>query len=174
MPRKSNNYKMEKSKKIKGLNALDWIIIIILVFCAVCFGLRYREKQEVINTASEGKYRISFQVKDVRYTTADAFVSGDKVFVATDNVCIGTFEALDSNNPAAHYEEDMKGGFIKVYYPEGTRVDLTGTIISEGLMNDDGFFVGGSYFLAPGKQFTIYTGHVFVEIVVTGVSEIIS
>lgn len=165
---------MEKIIKSKRFNALDWIIIVVLVFCIISFALRYGEKQQNSNIAVSGQYRISFLVNNVRYTSADAFVPGDKVFVSNDNTYIGTIEALDSNNPASFYETDINGETIKVYYPEGTRVDLTGTILSEGFMNDDGYFVGGSYFIAPGKALTIYTGHIYVDIIITGVSEYIT
>ncbi len=160
-----------KTKRPRKLGALDWIIIIALIVSAVCFMLRYRKKAEIQETAVSGKYEITFAVDNVRSTTADAFISGDSVYVATDDHCIGTFDRLTSNNPAAYYADDMKGGLIKVYYPEGTRIDLTGTILSEGVMNDDGYFVGGSYFLAPGKKITIYTGHVFLEITITNIYE---
>ncbi|MEE0970704.1 MAG: DUF4330 family protein [Clostridia bacterium] len=159
---------MEKTK-IKRINALDFVIIVIIVFCVASFVMRFQKGEELASYASEGKYEISFLVNDVRYTTADAFVKGDRVYVATDDHYIGTFEHLDSNNPAAYYAETPEEGIVKVYYPEGTRVDLTGTIISNGFMNDDGYFAGGSYFLAPGKRMTIYTGHVYVEVVLTDI-----
>jgi hypothetical protein len=38
-------------------------------------------------------------------------------------------------------------------------------------MNEDGYFVGGSYFLAPGKKITIYTGHVFADVIITDIYE---
>ncbi len=160
---------MANETKTKRFNVLDWVIVIILLICAVSFVLRFQRKDEISGASIEGKYAISFEVNDVRYTSADAFVKGDRVYVATDDTFIGIFDRLDSNNPAAHYVENVPTGVVKVYYPEGTRVDLTGTIISDGVMNDDGYFAGGSYYLAPGKKLTIYTGHIFVEIVLTDI-----
>lgn len=160
---------MENNKKIKKFNALDWVILIVLILCVASFVFRYQRKAEISGASIEGKYAVSFFVENVRYTSADAFVKGDRVYVSTDDTCIGVFERLDSNNPAAYYAEDPAAGIVKVYYPEGTRVDLTGTIISEGVMNDDGYFVGGSYYLAPGKSVSIYTGHIFVQITITDI-----
>lgn len=161
---------MENKKRIK-IGALDVAIIAVLIICVVCFVLRYQTKNEIADNAVSGKYEIAFSVSNVRSTTSDAFVSGDSVFVATDDHCIGTIDKLTSSNPAAYYVDDLKGGMLKVYYPEGTRVDLTGIILSNGVMNDDGYFVDGSYFLAPGKKITIYTAHVFVEITITSIYE---
>ena len=157
---------MENNKKHFG--ALDWVILIVLILCAAVFALRFGYKEQISGEGLTAKYAISFCINDVRYTTADALVKGDRVYVATDDTYIGIFDRIDSNNPAAYYVENSD---TKVYYPEGTRIDLTGTIISEGVMNDDGYFAGGSYFLAPGKKITIYTGHVFVDIVLTDIYE---
>ena len=154
----------------RRLGVLDLAIIIVLVLCAIVFALRFYGRAEISGEDLTGKYTISFIVSDVRHTTADAFVKGDRVYVATDDTCIGVFERLDSNNPAAYYAEDPSAGIVKVYYPEGTRIDLTGTIISEGVMNDDGYFANGSYFLAPGKKISIYTGHVFVDITLSEIT----
>ena len=162
---------MENNIKKKRLGVLDIIIITVLLLCIVVFCLRYLYRTEIAGADAQGKYEISFLITDVRSTTSDAFVKGDKVFVATDDTYIGVFDRLDSNNPAAHYFEDPTAGIVKVYYPEGTRIDLTGTIISEGVLNEDGFFAGGSYFLAPGKKITAYTSHVFVDMVLTEISE---
>lgn len=161
---------MENNKRIK-IGALDVAIIAVIVICIACFAMRYQTKNEIEENAVSGRYEIAFSVTNVRYTTADAFVSGDSVFVATDDHCIGTVDKLTSSNPAAYYVDDLEGGTVKIYYPEGTRVDLTGIILSSGIMNDDGYFVDGSYYLAPGKKITIYTAHVFVEITITGIYE---
>lgn len=157
---------MENNKKRFG--ALDWVILIVLLLCAAVFALRLGYKDKISGDELMSKYAISFSITDVRHTTVDAFVKGDKVYVATDDTYIGIFDRIDSNSPAAYYVENSD---TKVYYPQGTRIDLTGTIISEGVMNDDGYFAGGSYFLAPGKRITIYTGHVFVDIVLTDIYE---
>lgn len=164
---------MEKTTRIKKPNALDIVILIVLIFCVLSFALRLREQSEIADSSLSGKYEVSFLVSNVRYTTADAFVSGDAVYVATDDAYIGTFDRIDSNSPAVHYAPDPDVGAVKVYYPEGTRVDITGTIISEGVMNEDGFFAGGSYFLAPGKKMTLYTGHVYLEVVLGEIREYI-
>ena len=160
---------MENNKKRFG--ALDFVILIVLILCVAVFALRFGYKGQISGKDLLSKYAISFCINDVRHTTVDAFVKGDRVYVATDDTYIGVFDRLDSNNPAAYYFENSVTNGLKVYYPEGTRVDLTGTIISEGVMNDDGFFAGGSYFLAPGKKITIYTGHVFVDVVLTDIYE---
>ena len=161
---------MENNTK-KRFNVLDWIIVIVLLAAVISVVLRFMGKNEIAGDNVTAKYEITFFVNDVRYTSADAFIKGDSVYVATDDTYIGIFDRLDSNKPAAYYPENPDKGIDKVYYPEGTRVDLVGTIISEGVMNEDGFFVGGSYFLAPGKLITAYTGHVYVEMVIGSITE---
>ncbi len=161
---------MEKSTKFRKPNVLDIVILIVLIFCVFSIVFRYRQQSEIADGALSGKYEISFTVTNVKYSTADAFVAGDEVYVATDDTYIGIFDRIDSNTPAVYYAPDPDRT-TPLYYPEGTRVDITGTIISEGVMNEDGFFVGGSYFLAPGKKVTFYTGHIFVDAVLGEIKE---
>ncbi len=157
------------TNKIRKINALDFVIIAVVILSIASFAFRYRRTEEISSSSIEGKYEISFAVRDVRYTTADAFVQGDRVYVTNDDTYIGVFDRIDSNNPAAYYATSSTGEKVKLYYPEATRIDLTGKIISEGVMNDDGYFAGGSYFLAPGKWLSIYTGRVYIDIVLTDI-----
>lgn len=161
---------MDNNTKTKKFNVLDLVILIVLILCIAVFVFRYYQRSDISGEAVTGKYELSFSVSNVKYTTADAFVKGDNVYVATDDTLIGVMESIDSK-PAVYYADDPGAGIKRVFYPEGTRVDLAGTIISEGIVNDDGYFAGGSYFLAPGKKMTIYTGHVYVDIILTDIAE---
>ncbi len=162
---------MEKNSLAKKINVLDIVIILVILVSVISFVFRYQTKNEIEGNESMSDYLISFSVYDVNASTEKAFVTGDKVFIATDDTCIGSFLRLDSTNPAAKYFSDLDGGGIVAYYPDGTRVDLEGSIMSSGVMNDDGYYVDGKYFLAPGKQATIYTGHVFVDVIINDITK---
>ncbi len=162
---------MDKKGLAKKINVLDIVIILVVLLAVISFVFRYQVKNEIEGNDAMGEYLISFRVYDVNASTEKAFVTGDRVFVATDDTYIGNFLRLDSTNPAAKYFNDLDGRGIVAYYPEGTRVDLEGSIISSGIMNEDGYYVDGKYFLAPGKQVTFYTGHIFVDAFISDITK---
>lgn len=158
---------MEKKK----FNVLDFVILTIIILCVAALAVRYINTHRT-SEKEMGKYAVTFTVKNVRSTTADAFLAGDTVYLASNDAEIGVLESLDSNRPASVYKSDLNGGIVKLYYPENTLVDLTATFSCRGIMNENGFFVLGTQYLSPGTELTVYTPHMYVNIAVTGINEI--
>lgn len=161
---------MTNKKKI-GFNALDMVIVVVLVLCVAMIGFRFIRSSDLAAETQTGKYRVTFLISNVSDGTRDALVAGDSVFSLLNDAYIGKLEGIDTISPAFEFLDNGKGSFEKVYYPDGTKVDITGTIIAEGAVNDDGFFASGSFFLSPGRTLEIYTGHIQVTILITGISE---
>ena len=161
---------MTDKKKI-GFNALDLVIVIVLVLCIATVGIRFLRTADINGDAETSKYRLTFLVTNVSDASRDALVAGDSVFSQINDAYIGKLEGIDSISPAFELIDNGHGSFEKVYYPDGTKVDITGTIIAEGTTNRDGFFASGSFFLSPGRTFDVYTGHIQVTILITGITE---
>lgn len=161
---------MTNKKKI-GFNALDMVIVVVLVLCVAMIGFRFIRSSDLAAETQTGKYRVTFLISNVSDGTRDALVAGDSVFSLLNDAYIGKLEGIDTISPAFEFLDNGKGSFEKVYYPDGTKIDITGTIIAEGAVNDDGFFASGSFFLSPGRTLEIYTGHIQVTILITGISE---
>ena len=161
---------MTNKKKI-GFNALDMVIVVVLVLCVAMIGFRFIRSSDLAAETQTGKYRVTFLISNVSDGTRDALVAGDSVFSLLNDAYIGKLEGIDTISPAFEFLDNGKGSFEKVYYPDGTKVDITGTIIAEGAVNDDGFFASGSFFLSPGRTLEIYTGHIQVTLLITGISE---
>lgn len=161
---------MTNKKKI-GFNALDMVIVVVLVLCVAMIGFRFIRSSDLAADTQTGKYRVTFLISNVSDGTRDALVAGDSVFSLLNDAYIGKLEGIDTISPAFEFLDNGKGSFEKVYYPDGTKIDITGTIIAEGAVNDDGFFASGSFFLSPGRTLEIYTGHIQVTILITGISE---
>ncbi len=158
-------------KKKIGFNALDLVIIIVLALCIATVAIRFVRTSDMEQSGETSKYRLTFLVSNVSDASRDAIVSGDSVFSQINDAYIGKIEGIDTVSPAFEFIDNGKGGFEKVYYPDGTKIDITGTIIAEGAKNDDGFFASGNFFLSPGRSFDIYTGHIQVTILITGITE---
>ncbi len=161
---------MTDKKKI-GFNALDLVIVIVLVLCVATVGIRFIRTSDAEKNAETSKYRLTFLISNVSDTSREALVAGDSVFSQINDAYIGRLEGIDTFSPAFEFLDNGNGAFEKVYYPEGTKVDITGTIIAEGTTNSDGFFASGSFFLSPGRTFDIYTGHIQVTILITSITE---
>lgn len=158
---------MEKRK----FNVLDFVILTVIILCIAALAVRYIGAHRT-SEKEMGKYAVTVSIKNVRSTTADAFVVGDSVFLVSNDAKIGTLESLDSNRPASTYANDLSGGIVKLYYPENTRVDLTATVSCLGVMNEKGFFADGTQFLSAGMNITLYTGHMYADVTVIGVTEV--
>ena len=161
---------MTGKKKI-GFNALDLVIVVVLVLCVVMIGFRFIRSSDMAAETQTSKHRVTFLITNVSDGTKDALVAGDSVFSLLNDAYIGKLEGIDTISPAFEFLDNGNGSFEKVYYPDGTKVDITGTIIAEGAVNDDGFFASGSFFLSPGRTLEIYTGHIQVTVLITGISE---
>ena len=161
---------MTGKKKI-GFNALDLVIVVVLVLCVVMIGFRFIRSSDMASETQTSKHRVTFLITNVSDGTKDALVAGDSVFSLLNDAYIGKLEGIDTISPAFEFLDNGNGSFEKVYYPDGTKVDITGTIIAEGAVNDDGFFASGSFFLSPGRTLEIYTGHIQVTVLITGISE---
>ncbi len=158
-------------KKMIGFNSLDLVIVIVLVLCIATVGIRFIRTSDAGRYSETSKYRLTFLITNVSDASRNALVAGDSVFSGINDAYIGKLEGIDTISPAFEFIDNGRGSFEKVYYPDGTKVDITGTIIAEGTTNSDGFFASGSFFLSPGRTFDIYTGHIQVTILITGITE---
>ena len=159
------------NKKRIGFNALDLVIVVVLALCVAMIGFRFIRTSDIAANTENSKYRVTFLITIVSDGSREALVAGDSVFSRLNDAYIGKLEGIDTVNPAFEFLDNGRGSFEKVYYPDGTKIDITGSIIAEGTNNDDGFFASGSFFLSPGRTLDIYTGHIQVTILITGISE---
>lgn len=166
---------METNGTKKGNARFNIIDLVIIVVAAACiagvllrhFSLKNADTGEVAENA-----RISFLVQNIRYTSADFFVGGDGVYCDDDGIKLGEFMKGFTITPAEEYVTDYNGKTIKVNYPENTRIDVRGTILSEGKWRDGSFFVDGNKYIAAGKNLTVHTAHITVTLVVTDVAKV--
>ena len=159
------------NKKRIGFNALDLVIVVVLALCVAMIGFRFIRTSEIGANTESVKYRVNFLITNVSDGSREALVAGDSVFSQLNDAYIGKLEGIDTVSPAFEFLDNGNGSFEKVYYPDGTKIDITGTIIAEGAKTENGFFASGNFFLSPGRTLDIYTGHIQVTILITGISE---
>lgn len=162
----------EKGKKSRGgLKVMDYIVLLIVLICIVGAVIRIRQIDWFGEDEALSEYEIFFSVSNIAYTSEDAFVIGDTVTLAENGLILGRLKSVDSILPAVGYAADADGNVISISYPESTRIDVSGTILSMGLMNDGGYLLGGTDSIAPGKTYTVRTEHLDVTLTIMGIEE---
>ena len=162
---------MEPKGGKKHFNIIDALIIIVLLACIVGLFFRYWNFSSGDREKALENYEIHFSVSNIAHMSEDAFVSGDTVTLADGNVILGQLSGLETVLPAEFIVHDKSGNLIKVNYPESTRIDVTGRIQSKGIMRENGYFVGGTTYVAAGKEYAVRTEHMDVVLKIINIVE---
>ena len=173
---------MEDQKKNKRstakFNLIDFMIILIALLCIFSLLARYTTVLDKIGVSDHlEQYEVAFTVTDLRYTTPNFFRTNDKIYLQDDEqTYMGTLLSREMGSTdaltitlASRYVQSQDG-FISAYYAENTFVDISGRILCEGLIGNDGYFLlGGNKYLAEGQTLAVCTDLVSFELTVTGI-----
>ena len=174
---------METSQKAKRsnvkFNIMDFLIILIVLMCVISLIARYTTVLKRIGLSNHlQQYEISFAASDLRYTTPSFIKIDDKVYLDDgSNTLVGTLlsrelgsaDALTITLSSEYIQTDV--GFISAYYAENTLVDISGRLLCEGRINDEGYFLlGGNVYLSEGQTVSVCTDLVSFELTVTDIT----
>ena len=165
---KTENKQQKNAARVR-FNLVDLVLIIAVLACLVGVYLRYSAGDEFGVKHELDQYVLSFEINNIRYTSADAFTEGDKVYLDGKETVLGTILAIDSTSPSEVIYTDDKGDYKMVYYPEDTRIDLTGRLLSIGVMSERGYLLGGNTYLAPGQTYYVETPRINVSVTITDI-----
>ena len=160
---------IEAARAKKRLNVIDVLILIILIVCIAGLVVRFGNFGGTSSSKELGTYDIYFAVSDIAYTSEDAFVQGDTVTLADSGVVLGEFAGIETILPAEFFARDKSGNLIVVNYPESTRIDVTGRIVSHGVMSENGYLVAGTTYVAPGTAYTVQSEHMDFVLKITNI-----
>ncbi len=160
----------KKAGKIR-FNLIDLVLIIAVLSCVVGIYLRYNAADKFGVNHELDSFTVSFEIENIRYTSADAFHEGDLFYLDEKNQTLGNLIAIDSTAPSKTVYIDSKGNYKTLYYPEDSRIDLTGRVLAEGIMTERGFLLGGNTYLAPGETYYVETPYINVNITVTAIED---
>ena len=157
----------------KGANhfaAIDALIIILLMLCVAGIIVRTAMGSGgLFATQDRGSYLVSYMVTGIRGEYSDCFSEG-KEFYFENGEAFGTLTDGAVFTPARLYGEDADGKYVPSYAADG-RVDVRGTALCEGKMTDEGFMLGGSIYTAANSRFTVSSGDITVDIVITDIAK---
>ena len=140
-------------------NLIDLIVILLVFICLLGAIIRVGGKDWFVGGSDLREHEIYFSVTDIAYTSEDALVIGDTVTLCDSGAALGELKSIDSILPSTLYVKDADGNVLSVNYPESIRIDVTGTVSSRGRKTDNGYLLGGTAYLAPGKAYRVQTEH---------------
>lgn len=168
-------------KKRSGarFNIIDFLIILVVLLCVIGLIIRYTTVLDKIGISDRmEQYEVSFTVENLRYTTPSFFDIGDRVYLRDgSNTYMGTLisrengstDALTITLSSQYIQSDT--GFISAYYAENTLVDISGRILCDGMLGEDGYFLlGGDVYVAQGQTLSVCTDLVSFDLIVTNIA----
>jgi len=167
----------------KKLNAVDWIIIFLLIVGIAGIVLRFTvlksapDPSTLPDTASK-KYYVSFTVKDVRYSLSDYMTAGTEFRFDGSGRQFGTiYGELDIKNALRRYC-DSNGNAVAVYNTSddesAARFDISGTFEVSGKLNDGGVLIidgNPDESICLNKTISVRSDLMVMDISVTQISE---
>ena len=151
-------------------NVIDVLIILIVFACILGMIFRFG-KVGGMSSENLKTYDVYFSVDGIAYTSEDAFVPGDTVRLADSGLILGEFAGLETILPAEFFAQDAEGNWITVNYPPSTKIDVTGRIISHGVMSENGYLLNGTTYIAPGAEYTVQSEHMDFVLTITNIVE---
>ena len=167
MERKST----ENATNKKRMNVIDGVILIVVLACIVGLVVRFTNTRSRADNDNLKSYDVYFSVTDIAYTYEDAFVVGDTFTLADSGVRLGEFVGLESILPAEFFARDKNGNLIIVNYPEATKINVTGKLLSYGMMTENGYLAEGTTYIASGTSYRVQSEHLDVVLKITNVVE---
>ncbi len=165
-----------KERKLK-IGALDIFIILIVIVCAVSIVLRYvsNKQSDVGESAPLENYVISFEVLDIKDTSAQYYMEpGTGFYLVDSDAYIGTLrEGITIRDAEKYYE--MPNGEIVLAQNNATgdlyRVDVEASFDAKGRVDSAGrFLLNGNTYLGVNKEVKIYSKYLAVTVVITGIT----
>lgn len=168
-------------KKRSGarFNIIDFLIILVVLLCVIGLIIRYTTVLDKIGISDRmEQYEVSFTVENLRYTTPSFFDIGDRVYLRDgSNTYMGTLISRENGSTdtltitlsSQYIQSDT--GFISAYYAENTLVDISGRILCDGMLGEDGYFLlGGDVYVAQGQTLSVCTDLVSFDLIVTNIA----
>ena len=156
-------------------NVLDLLILLILIACILGIGYRYYTLSGQSQARSFTDATVSFEIKGAIFTLPTYVQPGDEIRLENGNV-LGTVR--DNNtaddatalyvSAASVITTDEDGNYIRISYPDSSRVDCLGSMSCRGIFEEDGsFLLDGVTYLTPGSAYRVHTETASFTLVVT-------
>lgn len=145
-------------------NIIDLVIVIVVIGCIAGVVVRYNVIDRMVLDTKRDEVSISFMVSGISPQIANTIADGEDFYVVETGEGFGKLLSHSVSN-ASIVEANDSGRPVKSF--DDTLRDVRGEFRSYGIVRDDGFFLGGTMFLAPGKALTVESRSVRFSVIIT-------
>lgn len=157
----------EKKSSKTGFNVIDLLIVIIVLGCIAGIIYRYNLVDRLIVDSKRDEVSVKFITAAVSKDIEDKLSDGDVFYIESSGELFGTLSGHTSTDNSYVASDD--NGMPVISYNKELR-DIEGTITCKGVMRDEGFFVDGTQFIAPGSELILESINVRVSVIITEIS----
>ena len=163
-------------------NILDLLILFILVAALIGIGYRYYTKSNPSRAQELSEVEIAFEIRDAVFTLPSYVKTGDVLYFE-DGTVFGTIKnnSPEEDNTALYVQSaavivsDESGNYIRIAYPDSSRVDAQGKLSCRGVFSEDGTFLHeGTGYITAGTAYRVYTENVAFTLTVTSVTPMVA
>lgn len=159
---------MKTREKTKGrFNVIDLLIIVIVLGCIAGIVYRYNLVDRLIVDSTRDEVTVRFVTASVSKDIDEKLSDGDEFYIESSGEKFGTLTGHSSTDNSYVASDD--NGRPVISYNKELR-DIEGTISCRGVMRDEGFFIGGTQFVAPGSELVIESVNVRISVIITEIS----
>ena len=152
-------------------NVIDALILLVALAFVIGLAFRIGNIRSLSSTEGLQSYDVYFSVTNLASTTEDYLDVGDSLVLADNRMVLGTLSKIDPATPSVFYSHGGEGEIVEVSYPSDTRIDLTGVILSHGVMSERGYLLNGTTYIAPGMSYTVQSERVDFVLTITKIVE---
>lgn len=159
---------MKKNENSKlRFNIIDLLIVIIVIGCIAGVIMRYDIVDKLVVNSKRDEVKVSFMITGISPQISEQIKDGDEFYVVGSSNSVGILQEHTLGN-AEKVEANENGEPVRSY--DDTLRDVRGSFVSLGVLNEKGFFLGGTLFIAPGKTLTIESRNVRISVIITEIS----
>ena len=156
-----------KSASKTRFNVIDLLIVVIVIGCIAGIVYRYNLVDRIIVDSKRDEVSVKFITTAVSKDIEDKLSDGDVFYIESSGELFGTLSGHASTDNSYVASDD--NGMPVISYNKELR-DIEGTITCKGVMREEGFFVDGTQFVAPGSELILESINVRVSVIITEIS----
>ena len=151
------------------LNAIDVLVIVLVVVCIAGVILRHTVLENMNFGGEEKDYYITFTVSSISYSQLqlidlakdEAETNGNWVYLSDGYTKLGNLTALGEQNKESFVYKNGNGKTVSVVYSDNEADEdvpwsLTGKILCKGNYSENGgFLLNGNQFISPNTELEV-------------------
>lgn len=167
MSRKKERAKLENTTG-KRINAADITIILLVILFIVGMVLRFGVMDKIENRATEKTATVSFLIEGVSAGNAGYITAGDKMYISDSGMEMGVVASVAEPEPSTVYYHTDDGKIISYPSVDG-KINIRGTMTVKGSLDEQGFFLGGTNYVAPNMSLYVHSEKISVNMLITNI-----